>query len=342
MRNDENLYKIVKDKICDRIYEGYHENGDRIPSERELAERMDVSRVTIRRALTELEGEGLIQREVGRGTRVTFHNCGHPGEADMIVLIAPARNPFFSRFIQRFQDHAEKKGALLLYVEKPRKEMLEDCLYRLYKRGLRNVVVWLEDIQPDPRKLERLRALGMNMVFFDSDQGLPYADCVALDNRRAVSALYGELERKGCRKIGYIGWDALAMYSIREREEAYREKTGGKGSQMLCRISWQDKEDREQIIAQTLWQRRERLPDGVICGDGEIGAAVSGALGRSKICLRIGAVDEFSKDSDGDAVLYRQDLDTTVERIFACLEEQCGDGGDWKADLYRVEGMLCR
>ena len=70
MRNDENLYKIVKDKICDRIYEGYHENGDRIPSERELAERMDVSRVTIRRALTELEGEGLIQREVGRGTRV--------------------------------------------------------------------------------------------------------------------------------------------------------------------------------------------------------------------------------------------------------------------------------
>lgn len=337
--SDENLYKIVKDKICDQIYEGYYGDGDRIPPERELAERMDVSRVTIRRALTELEGEGLIQREVGRGTRITFHNCGHPGEVDMIVLIAPARNPFFSKFIERFQEHAEKRGALLLYVEKPRREVLEDCLYRLYKRGLRNVVVWLEDIRSDLQRLGRLRALGMNLVFFDSDQGLPYADCVALDNRLAVRTLYDELEHGGCREIGYVGWDALDMYSIRERERAYQERAGEKISKALFRISWEDKETCGQIVTQVLGQCGKGLPDGMICGDGEIGKAVSEAAERSKMRLRIAAVDEFSKGSR-DAVIYCQDLDTMVMQIFDRLQEQCKSGRDWRADIYRVEGML--
>lgn len=43
----------------------------------------------------------------------------------MIVLIAPARNPFFAEFIGRFQNYAETQDALLLYVEKPRLEELE-------------------------------------------------------------------------------------------------------------------------------------------------------------------------------------------------------------------------
>lgn len=53
----------------------------------------------------------------------------------------------------------------MLYVEKPKSEGLEKSLYRLYKRGLRNAVVWLEDLQVDRKKLQRLRAIGMNLVF---------------------------------------------------------------------------------------------------------------------------------------------------------------------------------
>lgn len=42
--------------------------GDRMPTERELADRLDLSRATVRRVLGELEAEGLIIRHVGRGT----------------------------------------------------------------------------------------------------------------------------------------------------------------------------------------------------------------------------------------------------------------------------------
>ncbi len=220
--DSENLYQKVKNKICDEIFAGHYKDGDMLPSERELEKVLDVSRVTVRRSLQMLEEDRLIVREVGRGTKVTFHNSGNPADLDMIVLVAPARNPFFSEFIGRFQAYAETKGTLVLYVEKPKSEGLEKSLYRLYKRGLRNAVVWLEDLQVDRKKLQRLRAIGMNLVFFDSDRGLPYADCVALNNERAVSTLYQALKEAGYKRIIYIGWDMMDIYSIRMREEAYR------------------------------------------------------------------------------------------------------------------------
>jgi GntR family transcriptional regulator len=45
--------------------------GDRIPPERELAEQMQVSRMTVRQALGRLADRGLLVRERGRGTFVS-------------------------------------------------------------------------------------------------------------------------------------------------------------------------------------------------------------------------------------------------------------------------------
>lgn len=45
--------------------------GDPLPSERSLADSLDVSRMTARRVLTDLELEGRVTRSVGRGTFVS-------------------------------------------------------------------------------------------------------------------------------------------------------------------------------------------------------------------------------------------------------------------------------
>lgn len=45
--------------------------GTRLPPERELAERLGVARETLRRALQELQGEGLLERRQGAGTFVS-------------------------------------------------------------------------------------------------------------------------------------------------------------------------------------------------------------------------------------------------------------------------------
>ena len=133
----------------------------------QLSTDYEVSRITVRKTLELMEKENLIVREVGNGTRVTLKNYGNANPLDVVALTAPSRNPFFANFIAEFQKAGMgKKNTLLLYVEVPERATLEDCLYRLYTRNIRNVVVWQDDQTVDREKLLRLRSIGMNMVIF--------------------------------------------------------------------------------------------------------------------------------------------------------------------------------
>lgn len=64
------LYLQLKQMIHAQISAGDMRPGDRVPSERELAERFGMSRMTARQALLELVREGLLYREQGKGTFV--------------------------------------------------------------------------------------------------------------------------------------------------------------------------------------------------------------------------------------------------------------------------------
>ena len=63
------LYDQLVDVLRDRIVNEL-EPGDLLPSERELTERYGLSRTTVRQALRELEGLGLVYRRHGKGTFV--------------------------------------------------------------------------------------------------------------------------------------------------------------------------------------------------------------------------------------------------------------------------------
>ncbi len=64
------FYVQLKEAIVDLIATDGYEPGDRLPGEMELCEQYDVSRTVVRQALLELELEGHIRREKGRGTFV--------------------------------------------------------------------------------------------------------------------------------------------------------------------------------------------------------------------------------------------------------------------------------
>ncbi|MDD2676736.1 MAG: GntR family transcriptional regulator [Methylacidiphilaceae bacterium] len=57
--------------LRDQIESSCYAEGDRLPSEKELQERFRVSRITVRRALQTLEGDGLIFRRQGVGSFAT-------------------------------------------------------------------------------------------------------------------------------------------------------------------------------------------------------------------------------------------------------------------------------
>lgn len=61
-------YNIVKEYIIEKIESGIYSFGKAIPSERDLAETLQVNRMTIRKAIEELMFEGILIRKVGSGT----------------------------------------------------------------------------------------------------------------------------------------------------------------------------------------------------------------------------------------------------------------------------------
>jgi GntR family transcriptional regulator len=64
------LYYQLKQQIKQMILDGTYEEGDLIPSERELNGLYDLSSTTIRRALNDLVQENLLERKAGKGTFV--------------------------------------------------------------------------------------------------------------------------------------------------------------------------------------------------------------------------------------------------------------------------------
>lgn len=68
--SDKRLYHSVAEQIRNLVQEGAFPPGSRLPGERDLAEQLGVSRVTIREAEIALEAIGLLDIRVGSGVYV--------------------------------------------------------------------------------------------------------------------------------------------------------------------------------------------------------------------------------------------------------------------------------
>ena len=72
------LYYQLKSFIQNQISTGAWKPGEQIPSEAELCQEFQISRTTIRQAISELVSQGKLKRTQGRGTFVTQYNIEKP------------------------------------------------------------------------------------------------------------------------------------------------------------------------------------------------------------------------------------------------------------------------
>lgn len=61
-------YQTLKEKLKERIQSGFYRESNCLPAERELCEEYDASRMTVRKAVSELEEEGVLYKVRGKGT----------------------------------------------------------------------------------------------------------------------------------------------------------------------------------------------------------------------------------------------------------------------------------
>lgn len=64
------LYEQIKQYILERIESGEYAPNTKLPSERQLSDRFDVSRLTVSKAIKQMVQEGMLYTQIGKGTYV--------------------------------------------------------------------------------------------------------------------------------------------------------------------------------------------------------------------------------------------------------------------------------
>ena len=331
----ELLHRKLRAVLCAKIYANEYPDGGRIPAERELALGYGLSRVTVRSTLAAMQAQGLVSRRQGHGTRVTLRTGGFPSIVDPIAVIAPAQNPFFASFIRHLEAAAEAHDALVVFKQATARSVV-DSLFSFYQRDIRNAVLWPYDEPVEIEKLQRLRGLGMNLVLFDRTIGVPWADCVTVDNGHAVRTLRAHLAAQGARRIGYLGWENDVLTSNLERETAFVEM---EGPDRLVRIPWTKETGLERLIPSLVRSMIDRA-DALLCGNGVIGIEVGRYVRGAGLSQRVACVDDLPGASDIGLTAYSQPMDRLSNTAYRLLAAQSASAGGWKAGIYRLEGSL--
>ncbi len=216
----EHKYKRIIDYINNQIDTGKWPPDYKIPSESQLMELFKTSRITVIRALKELELTGIIYRIKGKGSFVAKKSNQN---RRVISIIIPHSSNFFSggeQYIRSISHYCQENGYLcsIHYSEQSssnERKILQNLTEQnsvagiiLYPINNRNVDI-----------ISQLVIRDFPLVLLD--RKLEELDCnvVQSDNYTGAYQAVSYLIENGHRNIAFIG--AIDSYSVEERYRGY-------------------------------------------------------------------------------------------------------------------------
>ncbi len=126
--------QMARERIVNYIAGNGFISGDKLPPEKTMAEICDVSMITVRRALAELESNNIVERVHGRGTfvKIDLHSTPQLGRI-LFICIGPVHESKNSSVFATIEEEAAKRGCQTDYFkvgEHPESCVLanlEDC-----------------------------------------------------------------------------------------------------------------------------------------------------------------------------------------------------------------------
>jgi DNA-binding LacI/PurR family transcriptional regulator len=271
-------HRTVYQAIERDIAAGRWKPGERLPSEAELVTRFGVSRITVGRAMRDLQGAGVVERRAGSGTYVS--GARQPvaaGHSFGLLIPDLGETEIFEPICQGMMASPQAREHALIWGSVTGAESTkEERSWRLCRQYIERKVtgVFFAPLELTPGKDEVNRRIadalseaGIPIVLLDRTV-LPYPergehDLVGIDNRRAGYIMTEHMLRLGCRRIAAAGLrDAAA--TVAEREAGYREalfRWGVPVDPALVRRL--DPADRREVGALMETQR----PEAIVCAN---------------------------------------------------------------------------
>jgi GntR family transcriptional regulator, arabinose operon transcriptional repressor len=277
MHTHQPKYQQVFATLEEGILSGRYLPGQKLPSEAALLKEFSTSRITVVRALRELQQRGLVQRRAGSGTYVT---AGVPGRAGLLFgLLIPnlGETEIFGPICQSIAEVLQaRKHALLWGNMTPAAEAKETQSLALCRQYLAQKVagVFFAPLEWTPQNDQTNQAVvavleAARIPIILLDRGLqPYPkrsahDLISIDHRRAGYLVTEHLVQLGCRRIAFLAY-ANSAPTIEARVAGYQEALLRAGVAFEPNLVQQLRSDDVREIAQ-LMQRLK--PDAMVCAN---------------------------------------------------------------------------
>lgn len=133
-------YQQLKEHIKNQIRKGLLQVNDQLPTENALAEQYQLSRQTVRQALSELEAEGWLSRQQGRGTFVTERALRQ--SRTVAVIIKSISNYIFPDIIRGIENNLSRAGyEMKLYLSQDNPELEAKHLKKVLQGDIAGVIL---------------------------------------------------------------------------------------------------------------------------------------------------------------------------------------------------------
>jgi len=199
------LYQIIIEDISGSIESGIYKINGKLPSEAELMKSYGTSRITVTRALKELEIRGVIYRRKGKGS---FAAPRRSTSSKIISLVLPHKEGFFSggqQYVRSITAACRKKGYLcsVHYSEQStrRERAILEELRRhevsgviLYPIGSRNI-----------DEISRLSLDGFPIILLDRSLDELELPVVSSENLEGARQAVGYILNRGHRTVSFVG-----------------------------------------------------------------------------------------------------------------------------------------
>lgn len=226
------LYQGIKQDLLDKIYAGLLRPDAQIPSEKELSEQFKVSRITVRRALEELEEEKFIYRRQGKGTFVSPDiPCPEMGEGTAVsssgkfiigVIMSHLDSPFQVSLLQSIEKALGKRDCQMMFGLSNGKTKIEsELIERMLLHGVHGLIIYPVDGAFYSERILRLTMDGFPVVLVD--RYLPGINtcCVYSDDRRGGQLLGEYLVSRGHRNIALFSQDPRETICLMNRIDGF-------------------------------------------------------------------------------------------------------------------------
>lgn len=226
------LYQEIINDIMTALNSGKFSYDQPLCTENSLMEKYGYSRITIRRALDELEKQGILYRKRGVGSFVsrelyseeTFPVPSNSGKLFPFIFPFCISRTGLTTAFQAASDYLLAKGcyASIYISESEGKNQGRTILDRLLDMNVAGIAYYPQTSNIHIEQLNCFLFSGKPVVVMDIPSGSPYIPSVTSDNLAGSMMLMKHLLELGHRKIAYLsGVSPAARLTISDRLAGY-------------------------------------------------------------------------------------------------------------------------